>query len=145
MQIVEPRLAVVVIAAETERIFFRDPAAPARRDIPPQVVFIARFPIPVGVVDRRDVAEDVLPEVVRVSVVNHARDARLVVDVVLRMRHRTACVQDLFRDDLIPFQILPRRDPVHRLFIAQAVGIVFIREAVALVIPRGKLRATYSP
>ena len=126
MQIVESRLAVVVIAAETERIFLRDPAAPARRDIPPQVVLIARFPISVAVVDRRDVAEDILPEVVRVSVIHHARDARLIVDVVLRMRHRTACVQDLFRDDLIPFQILPRRDPVHRLFIAQPVGVVGI-------------------
>ena len=61
------------------------------------------------------------------------------------MRHRAACIQDLFRDDLIPFQILPCRDPVHRLFIAQPVGVIHVREAVAFVIPRGKLRAIYSP
>ena len=57
------------------------------------------------------------------------------------MRHRAACIQDLFRDDLIPFQILPCRDPVHRLFIAQAVGVVLVREAVPLIISRGELRA----
>ena len=42
------------------------------------------------------------------------------------MRHRAACNQDLIRDDLIPIQIQPCRDTVHRLFIAQSVGVVGI-------------------
>ena len=103
VQVVEPRLFVVVVPTVAERVDREQFRTALRKDLTPRVVLVFPEQIPAMIADRYDVPLQVLAVIVLLSVVLKSRHARVIVIV---MDDRAPA---LFREDLIAFDEVLRR------------------------------------
>ena len=103
VQVVEPRLRVVIVPTVAERVDREKFRSALRKDLAPRVVLVFPEQIPAMIADRYDVPLQVLAVIVLLSVVLKSRHARVIVIV---MDDRAPA---LFRKDLIAFDEVLRR------------------------------------
>ena len=103
VQVVEPGLRIVVVPAVAKRIDIQQFRAALRKDIAPGIVLVLAEHVPAAIIDRKDIALQVLPVVVLLPVVLKPCYDRIIVVIV---DDRAAA---LFRKDLTALDEVLRR------------------------------------